>query len=72
VLPAQNREVVQVLDQVDPAAAAEMITTRFDYTINPIALIVTAVVIIGYFVFLVRTSEKEYRQVISERFGDGK
>jgi hypothetical protein len=56
----------------DPAAAAEMITTRFDYTINPIALILTAVVIIGYFVFLVRTSEKEYRQVISERFGDGK
>lgn len=55
-----------------PETAAEMITTRFDYAINPLALLVTALVVVGYFVFLVRFSEKEYREVISERFGEGK
>ena len=55
-----------------PQSAADMITTRFDYSINPWALIITAIVIIGYFVFLVRFSEKEYRQVISERFDNSK
>lgn len=51
-----------------PETAAEIITTKFDYSINPIMLIITAIVIIGYFVFLVRVSEKEYRQVIKEKF----
>lgn len=55
-----------------PETATEMITTRFDYTINPWALLITAVVILGYFVFLVRFSDKEYREVIAERFGDKK
>ena len=55
-----------------PQSAADMITTRFDYSINPWALIITAIVIISYFVFLVRFSEKEYRQVISERFDNSK
>lgn len=55
-----------------PDTAAEMITTRFDYAINPLALVLTALVIIGYFVFLVRMSEKEYREVIAERFGEGR
>ena len=32
------------------------------------ALIVMAVVVIGYFVLVVRLSDKEYREVISERF----
>ena len=54
-----------------PESAAEMITTRFDYSIDPLALLVTVLVILGYFVFLVRFSEKEYREVIAERFGDG-
>lgn len=49
-------------------SAAELITTRFDYSINPLTLILTAAVIIGYFVFMVRVSEKEYREVIRERF----
>lgn len=49
-------------------SAADIITERFDYTINPIMLIITAVVIIGYFVFLLKMSDKEYREVISEKF----
>lgn len=51
-----------------PESAAELITTRFDYSINPIALVITALVIIGYFVFLVKFSDREYRDVIAERF----
>lgn len=54
----------------DLESAAELITTRFDYEIKPFALLITAAVIIGYFVFLVVMSEKEYREVIAERFGD--
>ena len=52
----------------DAEAAAELISTRFVYDINPISLILTAVVILGYFVFLVRISDKEYREVIAEKF----
>lgn len=48
--------------------AAALINDRFDYTIDPIALIVTAIVIIGYFVFLFRASDKEYREVLREKF----
>lgn len=50
--------------------AASMITSRFDYSFSPLLLLVTAVLIIGYFVFLVKVSDREYREVISEKFGD--
>lgn len=45
-----------------------MITQRFDYSIDPLMLIITAVIILGYFVFLVKVSDKELREVIRERF----
>jgi hypothetical protein len=48
--------------------AAALINDRFDYTIDPVALIITAIVIIGYFVFLFRASDKEYREVLREKF----
>ena len=48
--------------------AAEYICTRFDYTINPWALIFTGIVIIGYFVLVLRLSDREYKEVISEKF----
>ncbi|WP_417728211.1 hypothetical protein [Roseovarius sp.] len=51
-----------------PESAAELITQRFDYTIDPLMLILTALIIIGYFVFLVRVSDKELREVIREKF----
>jgi hypothetical protein len=57
---------------VDIKAAEPMITNRFDYTIDPLSLAITAIVIIGYFFFVLRTSEREYREVIRERFGPGK
>ncbi len=51
-----------------PREAAEYILTKFDYTINPISLIFTAIVIVGYFVIVLRFSDREYKEVISEKF----
>lgn len=53
-----------------PETAKPMIEHRFDYTINYATLGLTIVVIVGYFVFVMRVSEREYREVIRERFGD--
>lgn len=53
----------------DPAAANDIITARFDYSFSWTALIVMAVLVIGYFVMVVKLSDKEYREVIEERFG---
>ena len=48
--------------------AAEYITERFDFSISPLALIITAVVIVGYFFIVIRMSDREYRDVIAEKF----
>ena len=53
-----------------PETAAPMIGSRFDYTFDPLILAITAALIIGYFFFVVRYSDQEYRDVIRERFGD--
>jgi succinate dehydrogenase hydrophobic anchor subunit len=53
----------------DPAAANEMITARFNYDVSWPALIIMVILVIGYFVLVVRLSDKEYREVIAERFG---
>ena len=49
---------------------ADIVTQPFNYTIDVLGLILTAVVIIGYFAFLLTASEREYREVIAEKFGD--
>jgi hypothetical protein len=53
----------------DAEKAAALINTKFDYTIDPTWLVITALVLIGYFVFMLKVSDKEYRQVIAEKFG---
>jgi len=53
----------------DAGSAAEIINDRFDYNIEPMSLIVTALILIGYFFFMIKVSEKEYRGVIAEKFG---
>lgn len=53
----------------DAEKAAALINTRFDYTIDPTWLAITAAVLIGYFVFMLKVSDKEYREVIAEKFG---
>lgn len=54
----------------DEQAAAEIINDKFDYTIDPLMLIITALVIIGYFFFVLRVSKAQYREVIAEKFGE--
>jgi predicted PurR-regulated permease PerM len=49
-------------------SAADIITQPFDYTIDTVGVLVTGTVIIGFFVFLVVMSDREYRQVIAEKF----
>ena len=61
-----------VLGFPDAASANEIITARFDYSFSWGALIVMVVAVVGYFVLVVRLSDKEYREVIEERFGNGK
>jgi len=53
-------------------AAAPMVANRFDYTIEPLSLLLTVAVLVGYFVFVLRTSDREYCEVIRERFGSAK
>jgi hypothetical protein len=54
----------------DPASAHDLILARFDYSFTGGALTVMIVVIIAYYFLLLRFSEVEYREVISEKFGD--
>jgi len=55
----------------DDAKVAERKATiaAKSYEFDWLMLILTAIVVIGYFVFLVRASDKELREVINERFG---
>jgi predicted PurR-regulated permease PerM len=48
--------------------AADIITMPFDYTIDTLGLVVTGLVILGFFIFLVVMSDREYKQVIAEKF----
>lgn len=53
-----------------PETAKPMVENRFDYTVKPVPLLVTALVIVGYFFMMLRWSDREYREVLRERFGD--
>ena len=50
--------------------AAGLINTKFDYSIDPLWLAITATVIVGYFFLMIKVSAKQYREVIAEKFGD--
>lgn len=52
----------------DPEKAATLINSRFDYTIDPMMLIITIAVVGGYFLFMLKVSDKQYREVIAEKF----
>jgi hypothetical protein len=66
--PAQVEQWVK-LGYADAAAAHDIIQNKWDYTINWTQLILLTIALIGYFVFLFRASDKEYREVIDEKFG---
>ena len=68
----QNEVMVQKWNELgfaDPASAHDLITTRFDYSFSWLNLIIMAVVVVGYFVMMLKLSETEYREVIAEKFG---
>jgi hypothetical protein len=52
-----------------PATAAPIIGARFDYAINWGTLALSFGVIIAYFVVLIIISDRQYKEVIAERFG---
>jgi hypothetical protein len=52
----------------DPNGAALMVTQPFQYDIDYLGIIVTIVVIGGYYAFVLTASKKEYREVIREKF----
>ena len=50
-------------------SAAEIITQPFDYTLDVAGIMATACVILGYFAFMLVVSERQYKEVIAEKFG---
>ncbi|MDP2247611.1 MAG: hypothetical protein Q8J65_05725, partial [Nitrosomonadales bacterium] len=52
----------------NPEQAAVLINDRFDYTIDPLMLVITIAVIAGYFIFMLTISKRQYREVIAEKF----
>jgi hypothetical protein len=53
----------------DAAKAAPIVQKKFDYTIHAGSLAFTVLVIAAYFYFMLRVSDRQYREVIEERFG---
>ncbi|MCF8510879.1 MAG: hypothetical protein K9G43_05480 [Rhodobacteraceae bacterium] len=52
-----------------PETAHDLILARFDYSFTTGALITMIVVIVAYYFLMLKFSEAEYREVISEKFG---
>lgn len=52
-----------------PESAHDLILARFDYSFTWVALITMIVVIVAYYMLMLKFSESEYREVISEKFG---
>lgn len=52
----------------NPADIAPVILARYDYSFSIGALVAMVVVVVGYYVLMLRLSEREYRDVISEKF----
>lgn len=53
-----------------PASAHDLILARFDYSFTTGAMVTMVVVIVLYYFLMLRFSEIEYREVISEKFGE--
>jgi hypothetical protein len=48
--------------------AAELICTKFDYSVNPIALIITLGIVVAYYIILIWAGGSEFKDVIHEKF----
>jgi hypothetical protein len=69
--PVQVEQWIK-LGYADAAAAHDIIQNKWDYSINWTTLILLTVALVGYFVFLFMASDREYREVINEHFGEKK
>ena len=49
-------------------SAADIITMPFQYDIDYMGILITFVVIAGYYIYVLRVSEKEFREVVREKF----
>ena len=65
----QNPTMAQQWEKLGytPETAADIITMPFDYSLDWMGIIGMIVLIGGYYIFLLKHSEKEYRQVIQEK-----
>jgi len=52
----------------DVNSAAALITQWFDYSFSWVMLVLTTIAVVGYFAFLLAYSDKEYKEVIAEKF----
>lgn len=70
----QNPTMVSFWEKLGhtPQTAHDIIQNRFHYHIDWLTLILMAAILIGYYVFLFWASDREYREVIAEKFGDRK
>lgn len=53
-----------------PESAHDLILARFDYSFSVTALLTMVAVILLYYFLILRFSEVEYREVITEKFGE--
>ena len=51
-----------------PATAHDLIQNKWVYAIDWTQLVIMTLVLLGYFIFLFMASDKEYRDVIDEKF----
>ena len=51
-----------------PETAHDIIQNKWVYTVDWMQLAIMTIVLVGYFVFLFRASNSEYRDVIDEKF----
>lgn len=68
----QNPTMVAAWEKLGytPATAHDIIQNKFHYVVDIPTLLVMIVVVVGYFLFLFYASDKEYRDVIAERFDE--
>jgi hypothetical protein len=66
----QNPTMAQQWEKLGytPESAADIITQPFAYDIDYEGIGITAIVILGYYAFVLWASKKEYREVIREKF----
>ncbi len=54
----------------DTVDAAAIINKRFDYSVNPFTLGISVALLVIYYFVMLRLSEREYREVIAEKFDE--